>query len=240
MRVNKNLPTPLYHQVKDYFEEKITAEEWEPGYQLPSEKELAVQFKVSTITIKRAIQDLVNKGILYRQRGKGTFVSRKEEKDISQMVTLRNDAVHAQLHPHKTLSFQKTEAGVTIAKKLQINENDEVFKIHRLKMEDQTPVVMEYTYVPSRLFPDLSQAYLENDLFYNIFINKYGVKLGKAKIYFSTIIADEYEANLLHIPIGEQLFVLERFTFSEEKQAIEYSKFIIRQEKSKYFIEVIL
>jgi GntR family transcriptional regulator len=79
---------------------------------------------------------------------------------------------------------------------------------------------------------------IEDDLFYNVFTNKYGLKLEKAKIFFSTIIADEYEAALLNIPKGEQLFVLERFTHTEDQQIIEYSRFIIRQEKSRYYIEV--
>ncbi|QQZ10084.1 GntR family transcriptional regulator [Heyndrickxia vini] len=238
MKVNKNLPTPLYHQVKDYLEEKIILGEWDPGYQLPTEKELSAHFQVSTITVKRAIHDLVNKGILYRQRGKGTFVSRKEDKDIYQLVSLRNEAEEDKHHPHKSLSFQEEEAGVKIGKMLGINAKDKVYKIHRLKIEEETPVGIEYTYIPYSLFPGLTETMIEDDLFYNVFTNKYGMNLGKAKIFFSTIIADEYEANLLKIPKGEQLFVLERFTYTEEQQIIEYSRFIIRQEKSRYFIEI--
>jgi GntR family transcriptional regulator len=71
-----------------------------------------------------------------------------------------------------------------------------------------------------------------------MFTNRYGMKLDTAKIYFSTIIAEEYEANLLQIEKGTELFVIERYTYNEFKQAIEYSKFIIRQDKSKYFIEI--
>ncbi|KYD10027.1 MULTISPECIES: GntR family transcriptional regulator [Heyndrickxia] len=238
MKVNKNLPTPLYHQVKDYLEEKIILGEWEPGFQLPTEKELSAQFQVSTITVKRAIHDLVNKGILYRQRGKGTFVSRKEDKDIYQLVSLRNEAEEDKHHPHKSLSFKEEEAGVKIGKMLNINAAEKVYKIHRLKIEEETPVGIEYTYIPCSLFPGLTEKVIEDDLFYNVFTNKYGMNLGKAKIFFSTITAEDYEADLLNIPKGEQLFVLERFTYTEEQQIIEYSRFIIRQEKSRYFIEI--
>ncbi|OJH20722.1 GntR family transcriptional regulator [Heyndrickxia sp. FSL K6-6286] len=238
MKVNKNLPTPLYHQVKDYLEEKIISGEWEPGFQLPTEKELSSQFQVSSITVKRAIHDLVNKGVLYRQRAKGTFVSKREDKDIYQLVSLRNEADESKHHPHKSLSFKEEEAGVKIGKMLDINAKEKVYKIHRLKIEEETPVGIEYTYIPSSLFPGLTETMIEDDLFYNVFTNKYGLKLEKAKIFFSTIIADEYEAALLNIPKGEQLFVLERFTHTEDQQIIEYSRFIIRQEKSRYYIEV--
>ncbi|MCI1589001.1 GntR family transcriptional regulator [Heyndrickxia oleronia] len=238
MKVNKNLPTPLYHQVKDYLEEKIILGEWDPGYQLPTEKELSAQFQVSTITVKRAIHDLVNKGILYRQRGKGTFVSSKEDKDIYQLVSLRNEAGEDKHHPHKSLSFKEEEAGVKIGKMLNIDAKDKVYKIHRLKIEEDTPVGIEYTYIPSSLFPGLTEKMIEDNLFYNVFTNKYGMNLEKAKIFFSTIIADEYESALLNISKGEQLFVLERFTHTEDQKIIEYSRFIIRQEKSRYYIEI--
>ncbi|MCI1588995.1 MAG: UTRA domain-containing protein [Heyndrickxia oleronia] len=125
-----------------------------------------------------------------------------------------------------------------IGKMLEINAKEKVYKIHRLKIEEETPVGIEYTYIPSSLFPGLTETMIEDDLFYNVFTNKYGLKLEKAKIFFSTIIADEYEAALLNIPKGEQLFVLERFTHTEDQQIIEYSRFIIRQEKSRYYIEV--
>lgn len=238
MKVNKQLPTPLYYQVKNLLEEKIRLEEWEPGYQLPTEKELAALLNVSTITVKRAVHELVNKGILFRQRGKGTFVNQKEEKDLQQMVSLRNEKDEETHHPHKELSFEQTKAGNGLAKLLGISSEEMIYRIHRLKMEEETPVGIEYTYIPVAPFPDLTTEIIKDDLFYNIFTNKYGVTLKNAKIYFSTILAQEYEAELLQIPIGEQLFVLERYTFSEQDLKIEYSKFIVRQDKSKYYIDI--
>ncbi|WP_408011238.1 GntR family transcriptional regulator [Pseudalkalibacillus sp. A8] len=238
MKLNKNIPTPFYHQVKDYLEEKITQEIWEPGHKLPAEHELAKQFSVSRITVKRAIHDLVNKGILYRQRGKGTFVSKREDKDIFKLVTLRNEAEDKTPHPHKTLSFKEREAGIKIGDALDIDPKDKVYQIHRLKIEEDVPVGIEYTYIPVSLFPGLSKKAIDDDLIYNMFTNKYGTNLDRAKIYFSTIIAGELESNLLNVPEGEQLFVIERHTYSLEEQAVEYSKFVIKQDKTRYFIEV--
>ena len=240
MKINKNLPTPLYHQVKNYLEEKVIRGEWEPGFQLPTERELAKHFSVSTITVKRAVHDLVDKGILYRQRGKGTFVNKKEniDKDIYQLVTLRNELKDNTPHPHKVLHFNKEEAGDVISKELNIKSNDQVFKIHRLKLEEDEAVGIEYTYIPTTIIPEISIETIDNDLIYNMFVNKFGIKLGKAKIFFSTIVATELEAALLNISVGEQLMVLERYTYTESELIVEYSKFIIIQDKSRYFIEV--
>jgi len=238
MKVNKDLSIPLYQQVKDYLKAKITSCEWEIGYQLPTERELASQFEVSNITVKRAVHELVNKGLLRRQSGKGTFVTQVEERNITTFVSLRNEAWEHHEHPHKTLSFKKDRAGNKIGNLLDINANAYVYKINRLKMQEDIPAVIEYSFIPANLFPALESSDIENELLYNTFMTKYGTKLGKARVYFSTTLAKEHEADLLDIPIGEQLFVFERYTVTTDNQTIEYSKFILKQDQSRYFLEI--
>ncbi len=236
--INKNAPHPLYHQVKDLVEEKIVSGEWPKGFQIPTEKELAKRFDVSTITVKRAILDLVHEGLLYRQRGKGTFVTSKRETDLQSLVTLKYGAEDDVKHPHQTLGFEQGNANPLIAKALDIDEKDEVYKLSRLKLNGNKPVVIEYTYLPLRLLPDLTENLLENELLYSVIQNQYGYELDRAKIYFSTLAANYEEAKLLDVPEGEQLFVIERSTRTKEGQLIEYSKFIIRQEEYQFYIDV--
>lgn len=238
MEVNKDLSIPLYQQVKDYLKDRITSGEWEVGYRLPSEKELSTQFNVSNITVKRAMLDLVKEGFLHRQSGKGTFVTHTYEKDISKLVSLRNEAWEDRHYPHKTLSFKRDKAGKKIGKSLNINADEYIYMINRLKIQEEDPVVIEYSFIPFALFPDLELNDIENELLYNIFIKKYGAKLGKARIYFSTTLADEFESHLLKVPLGEQLFVFERYTVTTDGKVIEYSKFILKQDQSKYFLEI--
>jgi len=238
MKVDKSLSTPLYHQVKDYLQEKIDSGEWESGYRLAAERVLADQFNVSNITIKRAIQELVHEGYLHRQSGKGTFVIKKKEQDISKMVSLHNKHEESATHPHRLLSFKKVGAGSKIAKQLNLKPSDQVYKIIRLKIEDGSPAVIEYSFLPSTPFPGLTVDDIDDNLLYNIFTNKYGLELNKAKIYFSTTLAQEYEEELLNVPKGEQLFVLERYTFSKQNETIEYSKLIFKENQAKYFLEV--
>src|SRR5699024_10048759 len=126
--INKKLSIPLYEQVKDYLEEKITSAEWDVGHRLPTEKELTEQFEVSNITIKRVIHNLVNEGVMYRQRGRGTFEKKKEEKDLSKLVSLRNEEWEEESHPHRPLSFNREAAGPKVSSCLQIDVNDDVYK----------------------------------------------------------------------------------------------------------------
>ncbi|MFD1929241.1 GntR family transcriptional regulator [Sporosarcina siberiensis] len=240
MHIDKRSIIPLYSQIKKNLELKILTGEWVPGFKIPTEKDLAKHFDVSMITVKRGVLELVSKGLLYRQRGRGTFVSKKVDKNIQQLVTLRNLEDEGKYYPHKQLKFEKIIAGEVISKALEIEPNDLVYAIHRLKLEDSNPVGIEYTYLPQELFTDITPAMFQDDLIYNTFTNKYGVTLRKARIYISTILASEYEADILEVSKADQLFVLERFTYSEDKRIVEYSKFIIRQDKANYFIEVTL
>jgi|SRR5690625_710409 len=238
MFIDKESDIPLYLQIMYYLENKIISEEWEKGYRLPSEKELAKSFGVSTITVKKAIQQLVDKGFVYRQRGKGTFVIGVEEQNLSKLVSLQNEAWDTKDHPHETIEFTKIRAGEELSKHLKISPTDQVYKIIRLKTENEQPLALEKSFIPVKLFPELLQTDFENDLLYNVYVKKYQMKLSKARIYFSTTKLSEVESNLLKIPLSKDMFVFERYTYSKSGQVIEYSEYMMKHKENRVFLEV--
>ncbi|MFC7395352.1 GntR family transcriptional regulator [Scopulibacillus cellulosilyticus] len=236
MEINKDLPTPLYYQVQEILEDKIISGEWAEGYQLQTEKELAKLYNVSTITVKRALQELVNKGKLYRVRGKGTFVSKQvKENNIFNVVTFGTE--NEEVNPHKLLHYSIGKAEKTVAKKLDLSERDQLIHLIRLKFEDEVPAALEFSYLVYDLCPNFSPLLTEKDLIYNVVQENDDVQLEKVKIHFSTISANDYEADLLQIEEGTPLIVLERVTYADKGRPVEYSKFIIRQDKANYYIE---
>jgi GntR family transcriptional regulator len=238
MQINKNLPTPLYHQVQEILDEKISIGEWEEGFQIPTEKELARIFNVSAITVKRAVQELVKKGKLYRVRGRGTFVSKKaEEKNVLDIVTFGSE--EAKMSPHKLLYSTIGPADDGVSKKLKLSKDDRVIRMIRLKYEDDEPAAIEHTYLVYKLCKNFSPEMTEKELIYNV-VQQNGVSLEKVKINFSSIRSDAFEADLLKIKKGTPLFVIERVTFTDEDVPVEYSKFVIRHDKVDYYIEVSL
>jgi GntR family transcriptional regulator len=235
MKLNKNLPTPLYYQVQEILDEKISLGQWEEGFQLPTEKELARLFNVSTITVKRAVQELVKQGKLYRVRGKGTFVSKKvKEKNIFDAVTFGGK--EGAMSPHKLIYSSVEPADDMIANKLKITKGDQVISMMRLKYEDDVPAAIEYSYLVYDLCKNFSPLSTEKDLIYNV-VQQSGVQLDKVKINFSSIVAGAYEADVLNIKKGAPLFVIERVTYTNEKIPVEYSKFVLRHDKVDYYIE---
>src|SRR5690606_36647664 len=81
-RVSKNSPIPLYYQLKEILQEMIDNEELKPGDALPSERELCEILGISRMTVRKAVMDLVNEGIVYREQGKGTFVAKPKSKHL--------------------------------------------------------------------------------------------------------------------------------------------------------------
>lgn len=238
MELNKNTSLPLFYQVKENLKCKIVSGDWEVGQQIPTEKELAAQFKVSTITVKRAVHELVAEGMLYRRSGKGTFVIRQEEQSLSKLVTLKNEAWEDHHHPHSLIRFAIDQPNQEVRSKLSLNENEKVYLIHRLKTEHDDPLAIEFSFLPVSPFPELTIDMLENQLLYNLITEHYQIELGKAKVYFSSFAATQYEADLLQVPLGEQLLLLERCTAAKDGRIVEYSKFILRDTQSKYFLEI--
>ncbi|MFK9090280.1 GntR family transcriptional regulator [Bacillus salipaludis] len=236
MHINKSLHVPLYRQVEQVIEEKIKTGQWETGHQVPTEQELSDLFDVSTITVKRAVIELVNKGYLYRQRGKGTFVSGSvKEQDINSIISLKTEETGE--HPHELISFTVHEADEEMREKLN-SDSSKVFSVVRLKIENEEPSALEYTYLPYSKCSDLTPEDINNELIYNILENKFFITLGRAKLFIKPYIAQDEIAKLLKVEPGTAVFEWERFTYTKNEEIIEYSKFYVRQDKQTYYTEV--
>ncbi|MDQ0971176.1 GntR family transcriptional regulator [Neobacillus niacini] len=236
MKIDKHNHVPLYRQVELVLEEKIKSKHWDIGYQLPTEQELADLFDVSTITVKRAVIELVNKGLLFRQRGKGTFVSgTTKEQDITSIFSLTTDEEE---HPHELISFSLEDADKEIAEKLSLESNTKVFKIKRLKIENDAPVTLEYTYLPYEICPSLTTDDINNDLIYNILRKKFHISLGRAKLFVKPYIAIDEKADRLQVQPGTPVFKWERFTYTKQGEVVEYSKFYDHQDNTTYYTEI--
>jgi GntR family transcriptional regulator len=238
MQIDKNLHIPLYRQVEQVLEEKIISAEWSVGSQLPTEQELSNIFDVSTITVKRAVIELVNKGYLFRQRGKGTFVlGSVKEQDINSFISLTTES--EEQHPHELISFCVEEADSEIAEKMNLQNDKTVITVKRLKIENNEPMALEFTYLPFARCSNLTPDDINSELIYNVLKNKFNISLGRAKLFIKPFILLEDKADLLQVESGTPVFEWERFTYTKQEEIIEYSKFYVRQDKETYYTEVI-
>ncbi|MCH4825388.1 GntR family transcriptional regulator [Planococcus halocryophilus] len=237
MKIDKAATTPLYSQVEVILEDKILTGAWDEGFQIPTENELANTYDVSNITVKRAVMNLVDKGLLIRQRGRGTFVTKlPQEKNIHKSEFIRMNEETISSHDLLTSKFQQTYPA--IAKKLNLPPETKFVYLERIGYDAGENVSLEYTYIPQNIWPALEEPPNKDIFIYDVLKNTCGISLSRSKNYFSAAVANEKEMSLIGVRLNTPLFVWERITYSTTNEAVEYSKFVMKQDKEKYFVEL--
>ena len=127
---------PIYHQLYEILRGNIVRGEWQPGDILPSETELIEQYQVSRITVRQALEALVNDGLIYRQRGRGTFVAHPTvEQGLSRIISFTEDMHQRGFRPDtEIISAGLISAPAEIAEKLQIEAGEELVRLERLRL----------------------------------------------------------------------------------------------------------
>ena len=219
--VNVDSSVPFYVQVKEDILNKIHSGELLPGSRLASEKELTQQYGVSTITIRRAVSELVDENVLERKQGKGTFVlQRNFQRNFSQTGMGFSEICEANGMAVSTLVLNAevvNDPPEEILEQLELPKGFHVVYIRRLRYADQQPVVIETTYFPMHyaylLDIDLAhdsmyrtlRTHEENFCPYNQF--------GQRKIRL--ISADKETASLLRIKLNSTILFSDSVVYDE-------------------------
>lgn len=239
-KVNKSSPIPLYYQLKDIICELIENEELRPNDPIPPERELCEYHGVSRMTVNKAITNLVNEGLLFREQGKGTFVAKpKEGYQLSRLLSFTEDMKAKGLQVDtRIISFQKKSATRKIQKALGLLEKENVFEIKRLRLVEHEPYALETAYLPVKLCEGLSAEKLDNKSLYDVLRSEYGLNMDYAHQTIEAVIVDEYESEILQVPEKSIALMLSRKTYLEGERPMEYTKAVYRGDKYKF--EVVL
>jgi GntR family transcriptional regulator len=239
--VSKINPLPLYYQLKEILQEMIENEELKPGDMIPAERELCELQGVSRMTVNKAIMYLVNEGIIYREQGKGTFVSSpKEKQQISKLKGFTEEMEDKGFKSQtKILSFKLKPATKQIKKILEIEDSQiNLIEVKRLRFSNDEPLAIETVWLPQHLFNDMTKDMIEGKSLYSIFREQYGINPIKAKQTIEPIILSEYECKLLNQNPNSIALMFKRTTYSNDGTPIEYTNSIYRSDRYKY--EIIL
>jgi len=234
--LDKNSPIPLYFQLEEILKERIETGELQPGDLLSSEKELSEKYRISKPTVRQALAGLINKGLLFREKGKGTFIA-KPKIDygfIQRLTTFYDDMVEKGFTPKTRVIKQevKTVSG-TIAKKLNIPKGEKIIFLNRIRFIENEPIVSVMNFIPYKLCPGLINEDLENKSLYRMLINKYGLKPYKAEITLEPIVAEDYDAQILKIKIGAPMQLMQNITYTKDNIAMDYFESRFRGDKGK-------
>ena len=232
-------PVPLYYQLKEIFRSWIAAGEFDRDGRFPSEAELQQQFKVSRMTIRRALSELVQEGFLVREQGRGSFVVRPRVQDQLRYLTSFTEDMRLRGLPtgSRILDFRLVH-DPEVAKAMGIPESEELVQLRRLRLVRDEPVAIQNAFIRHRFCPGLVERGLMEGSLYATLERGYGLKLGRAIQTVEAKPADEYEARLLGIELGQPVLLLERLTFLKGGEPVEYVRSAYRGDRYRFTVEL--
>lgn len=215
---------PRYLQIADTLIDKIDSGELSSGAILPTEGELQKEFDVSRVTIRKAMQLLVDKDLLFRQRGSGTYVKAPKAQHNALQLTGFVEEVSAQgkTPSSKIITFELIECNELVASKLGVVVGEEVYSIRRLRMIDNEPEVLEHTFLPVALFPDLSIKAMRSSKYDYIEKTK-GLKIKLSRQSIKPQILDKKTANELNMDESDPVIRVDSVGELESGAIFEYT-----------------
>ncbi|MGP4067096.1 phosphonate metabolism transcriptional regulator PhnF [Halobacillus sp. B29] len=237
--IDKKSPLPIYYQIEESIKQRISDGEYQPNDMIPSERILSENYAVSRMTVRQAITNLVNEGVLYREKGRGTFIAEnKIEQSLKGLTSFTEDMkTRGMTASSKLLDFEKVTASGEISRKLEIEEDAEIYRLQRIRFADQKPMAIETNFLPVAMFPNLSTEDVRGSLYDYVEKNK-RQKIGKASQIIEATIANEDQSSLLEIPLGSAVLHIERHSFLEDGTPFEVVKSSYRADRYKFSSDI--
>lgn len=236
VELDRSSPVPLYYQLAQAIEAAIRNGDLAPGDRFENELALASRLALSRPTTRRAIQELVDKGLLVRKRGVGTQVVQNPVHRRVELTSLFDDLARAGQEPTtKLLDYRVGPVGEDVAAELNLTVGHEVVTIERLRSANGEPLAVMTNYLPVELAPEASE--LEASGLYQSLRTK-GVHIRLARQRIGAKPATRAEAALLGEKTGSPLLTMSRTAFDDSGRAVEYGSHCYRA--SRYFFETTL
>ncbi|NPV55544.1 MAG: GntR family transcriptional regulator [Anaerolineae bacterium] len=234
--------TPRYYQLASILRERIAGGEYQPNQPIPSERQLEELYGVSRTTIRQAIELLMRQGYLYREHGRGTFVSpQKLQKGISELTSFSEDMKQRGLEPgQQILAIDMRQPPEKIRQRLELEASaQEVLYLERLRLGDNIPMGLQTSYTVLPPGQTITPAEVETQgSIYRILQEKFHLIPTEADETLEVALATPREASLLGIAPGSPLLLSERTTYSQYRRVIEFVKIVYRGDRYRYFAKL--
>jgi GntR family transcriptional regulator len=236
MDININSSQPIYKQIADHFRLQINEGKLLPEDSLPSETEIAKIYSISRMTARKAVDILVNEGLVKRIVGKGTFV--ENSKVSFSPSTLFSFSKNMNILGYKTstqILEQKIENATSkIANALEIELDDPVVYIKRLRFADEEPVSIDMTYLPAKIFKQLADADLNVKPITEMMEDILRLKIGNSVDYAEAVICSKEESRILRVPEGTPLLLISGISYDEKMRPQRFAKALYRSDRFRF------
>jgi GntR family transcriptional regulator len=205
------------------------------GEALPSEHELCDQLGVSRPTLRAAVDELVDEGVLVRRPGRGTFTAAsKVTQPLAPTASVGNSfrvPLTEGVWESRTLSFERRSAGARLARSLQVSPGDLIVRVERLRIVDGEPLAVERIHVPDRFVPGIEGEDFQRGSFYQLLHSRYGITMARAAQSIEATVTDERESEVLGVPPYSPALLFDVTTRDVGERVVEYTRAVYRGDR---------
>jgi len=218
--------SPLYERVESVLAGDIADGSLPAETQLPSEDGLVERFKVSRTTVRKAIQNLAERGLVEVRRGKGTFVTQpKVTQELTELTGFVEDMQTLGRTPTaRLLDKRVVAADELVAHHLALAPGTLVVRLQRVRLADRVAMSFDETYLPRDLGEQVAENDLEAEPVFALLENKYDTPLVEAEYKLEAAAAGLVVAQALQVPVGSPIFLIERTSYTTGNRPVDYER----------------
>lgn len=227
--------TALYRQLQQKLRLAIQENMLPPERPLPAERDLAEEYGISRITVRKALQGLVEEGLLNRRQGSGTFVARRVEKVFSQLTSF-SEEMKARGQTPSSKWLRRVESQITSEEVMNygLSPDLKVYRFDRVRYADGAPMALEYSIVPAFALPSVEVV---GDSLYGA-LNEAGYQPARALQRLRAILFDHQQADLLEVPEKSAGLLVERRSFLADGRIVEVARSFFRGDTYDFVAEL--
>lgn len=226
----------IYKSIADRLRIQLNSADYSIGSPLPSEAKLANEFNVSRMTVRKAINLLVNNGLVVRRHGSGTYVVKKDVHQETMNLTGLVEVMRKQGKEvvSEVLEFNVMPAPPAIASQLRIKIDEQIYYSRRVRYVDGKALMVEDSYMPVKLFRNLSIAHLEGSKFSFIEDECQIIVCGNYE-NLTPVLADKKIATLLNIDELTPILRISSLSYNDSGDYVNYS--VMFRNASEYQVD---
>lgn len=229
--IDKSSPIPVYYQLKEDILKKIAAGVWKVGQCIDSERELSESYGVSRMTIRQALGELVQEGILVREKGKGTFVCEPKVKQRDMMSFSEIIEKTGRSLTTKVLEFEVIDTPEELA---DIFTFDKLYKINRNRIVDEECIANEIVYIPVDYCGYIDEIKLQGSLFK--ILEEFGYSVDNSESSIKAVIMDDNYRRIFNLSEDVPLLQIISKTLTDDNKVLFIEESTYRSDK--YILEV--
>lgn len=233
-RPSKHGAEPLYAKLRDYLRQQILTGALHASDRLPSEQMLVRQFNVSRVTVRQALRELRNEGLVRSAQGKGCFVSLQGVQDSRSMLGFHQSmATLGFLAASEVLSVTERFASTEVAQALGLGRRAPVLELRRMRRLNGEPVSCEIRHFPQDIGRHLKSCDLTRDVL-PLLSSKCGIRPSRAEVRVEAVPCRPEHAGRLKLSKGEPVLSIYRVTFDIHERPIDYQRLYCRGDAYRF------